>query len=94
MRVVTARIKAALMSSPAARGSAGRRLIPGRDQHAAPCMAHFSSATACIIVELPSLSEESMLLLAYKSPCLEGVTELTQPGGLERAGQDRPRARL
>lgn len=91
MRVVTARI----MSSPAARRSAGRRLIPGRDQHAAPCMARFCSDTACIIVELPSLCEdESMLLLAYESPCLEGVTELTRPGGLQRAGRHRPCARL
>ena len=46
MRTLTVRIQAALMSGPAPRRSGGRRLIAGRRryQHAATCMAHFSSA--------------------------------------------------
>lgn len=56
MRVVTVRIQAALMSRPALSRSGGRRLIPGRDHHAAPCMVHFCSANAIFIVGFSSLS--------------------------------------
>ena len=46
MRTLTVRIQATLKSGPAPRRSGGRRLIAGRPryQHAATCVAHFSSA--------------------------------------------------